>query len=251
MRDSYAYLGNNIGLTILANNTYCYVDTTDVSLAPHLIRYGVWEQNVTNVFKELLPDKGIVFDVGCNVGYYSLIAAHHSPEIRVHAFDVIKKNTDLLEMSSRINGFYPRIRCNNLGIGKKAMLQKFHIHPTCKGSTTALRDWDNDTVIETSCTSLDEYCKDNGIASINLMKIDIEGMEMEALQDTTTPIETLIIEFNYKGYPDSRKFFTTLSRRYKEKYKINSVGKLETIEIYDDIINPQDGFAMLVFKNPK
>lgn len=251
MRNSYAYLGKDIGLTVLYNGLYCYVDTTDVSLTPHLIRYGVWEQEDTQIFTNYLPRKGVFFDVGANIGYYSILASSimNPQSSQIHAFDPIRKNMKLLEMSSRINGMYSITKCNTLGISSLRCKQTLHVHETCKGSSSFLCEWEGDEPIKCQMTTIDDYCRENNIHEIDFMKMDIEGMEYEALQFTETPIKVLLLEFNHKIYGDkSEEFYNLLCDRYSHLYRIGIGAELVEIRSFKDIANNSD-FTMIFATN--
>jgi hypothetical protein len=69
------YLGDYTALTRTIYGHKMYVDTRDVSLAPHLLLDGYWEQWITNIFRELVKPGMTVVDVGANFGYYSVLAA--------------------------------------------------------------------------------------------------------------------------------------------------------------------------------
>lgn len=254
MRDEYAYLGNKIGLTVLFNGNYCYVDTEDISLTPHLIRYGEWEKEVTKIFLEKLPSNGCVFDIGANIGYYSLLAANRNNQ--VYAFDPIPKYMELLEMSSAINGFKPRIHCETLALGETETTIQFHINKKFKGSSSITRKWakEDEEVITTNMVTLDKYCRDNGIAGIDFMKIDAEAYEFEILLGSKVIIERLLIEFNTEIYKNQgplvlEQNWQWLLKEYSNIQCITPQGTMRKIGSLDELLMQKDNFHMLYCSN--
>ncbi len=67
--------------------------------------YGFYEQNVTSLFLALLPDSGILIDVGAHIGYWTLLAASNCPGMRIISFEPAQNTFQLLERNVRLNGF--------------------------------------------------------------------------------------------------------------------------------------------------
>jgi len=60
------YQGDHLALTRVLNLFKMYVDTTEVSLAPHLMMDGRWEPDITRVFEREIRKGMTVADVGAN-----------------------------------------------------------------------------------------------------------------------------------------------------------------------------------------
>ncbi len=46
-----------------------------------------FEASLFPLFVDLIRDASVFFDVGANIGYYSLLASVYNPSIEVHAFE--------------------------------------------------------------------------------------------------------------------------------------------------------------------
>jgi FkbM family methyltransferase len=81
-----------------------FADTADGAVTPGL-RSGEYEPHLTAIFgRYCLPGMTVV-DVGANLGYYSLLAAHHvGPEGKVIALEPSSENCRLLLTSVRLAG---------------------------------------------------------------------------------------------------------------------------------------------------
>jgi FkbM family methyltransferase len=241
MNNFYAYLGNNTGFTTLNNGVFCYVDTSDASIAPHLIFSGEWEMLVTNYINNTFPG-GVFFDLGCNFGYFSLLVGHRAKE--VHAFDANPRMCSLLDKSSRLNGWRHKFKINNLAIADKEGQGRLRINTNFMGSSAMEATMYNGQDVSVELTTIDKYCKLHGISSIDYMKVDIEGYEDKALLEVITPIQQLVLEFAPARYKNPKEFFNILRARYKTIRDIEHDAVITTYET----IKLQNGlFQMLYF----
>ena len=81
-------------------NIKCY---TNDYISSIIYKYKCWEPNITLFFNYLLKNKkdNIIFDIGCNIGYFSLISSQYCKKI--YAFDANIENINLLNESIQIN----------------------------------------------------------------------------------------------------------------------------------------------------
>lgn len=63
------------------------------------------------LLSELLRDKDVFFDIGANIGYYSICAASERGNLRVIAFEPHPKLFPILQDNARVNGY--DITCEN------------------------------------------------------------------------------------------------------------------------------------------
>lgn len=81
-----------------------YADAADAAVTPGL-RSGVYEPHLTAVFERYCTPGMTVVDVGANLGYYSLLAAHLvGPRGKVVALEPNSENCRLLLSSLRLSG---------------------------------------------------------------------------------------------------------------------------------------------------
>ncbi|HET6925213.1 MAG TPA: hypothetical protein VFH39_05275, partial [Candidatus Saccharimonadales bacterium] len=66
--------GEYEALTRLFTGQKMFVDTRDISLAPHLMFDGIWEEPLTKLILSALNENSVFLDVGANFGYFGLIA---------------------------------------------------------------------------------------------------------------------------------------------------------------------------------
>lgn len=174
------YLGDHTALARVLQRYKMYVDTRDLSLSPHLLTDGFWEDWVTAAWQRLLRPGMRVVDVGANVGYYALIAADGvGPQGFVWAFEPDPRNAQLLRWNLEVNGFADRsavIEAAALDrprpIRFARLASHFGSHRVLAGSADVPAG-SQQIVVE--AVALDDCLGEQ--AEIHLMKIDAEGAE--------------------------------------------------------------------------
>ena len=144
---------------------------------------GTYETGTTRVFETLIRDLDRVFDIGANMGWYSILSAKLAKHGEVHAFEPVPFIFEKFKKNATMNGI-DSIFMNNIALGREQS-GSIAIH-TFDGlyhghsSMSTLNRSDYQTV-HVPMTTLDSYCQENGIARIDFIKMDTEGAEMEVL----------------------------------------------------------------------
>ena len=145
----------------------------------------------------------VVLDVGANIGIFTLLAASRvGPGGRVIAVEPIARNRQLLARAAQVNGF-ARIELIAGAASDRTGTMQLRTHPHTSNSATPaaagelLRDA-RGVVVSVPALVLDERCAD--LDRLDLLKIDIEGMEPLALRGLERTIARLrpilLSEFN-------------------------------------------------------
>jgi FkbM family methyltransferase len=131
-----------------------------------------------------LKENLMIFDVGAHKGQTSSHLYKLFPNSIIHAFEPspylfaeIEKN-----ISKRKN-----IRCHNFALGEaneKAFLTK----PDSDLCGQVVKAQENNST-SISVRRLDEFCLDENISAIDLLKIDVEGNELSVLKGTSGMLE--------------------------------------------------------------
>jgi FkbM family methyltransferase len=138
------------------------------------------------------------FDVGANIGLYSILAAKRvGPRGVVHSFEPTPATAVRLEANVGLNNF-SNIKVNQVALSDKRGTAKFYLHQADdRNSLSAISS--NSIVIPT--ITLDEYIAENLISAVDLMKMDVEGAELLVLQGASKLISgrnapTIMLEIN-------------------------------------------------------
>jgi FkbM family methyltransferase len=144
---------------------------------------GTYETGTTKVFETLIRENDRVFDIGTNMGWYSILSSRLAKYGEVHAFEPVPFIYEKFQKNARLNGINT-IKENNIALGKE-QTGSIAIH-TFDGlyhghsSMSTLNRTDYSTVY-VPMTKLDSYCEQHGIDHIDFIKMDTEGAEMEVL----------------------------------------------------------------------
>ena len=190
----------------------------------------------------------IIFDVGANVGGYTLMLTKIWEEHAViHCFEPSPKT--FIQLQENTKGI-KNVILNNLGCSDTERTINLYSNHNHSGLTSVYnRNLDHvnlklDEIINAEFTTIDNYCKRNNINHIHFLKMDIEGHELSALQGAhdmllNDKIEYLQFEFGGCNI-DSRTFFKDFYYLLHDKYDIyrilqNGLYKIEQYSEYLEI----------------
>ena len=141
-----------------------------------------FDKKETNYISRAAGKDWVCFDIGANIGYYSLLFASLSKEIRVHSFEPQPLCYHLLNSSILLNDF-GNIKLNNFALSNHKGVSEFSISQKCESSSFVDTEMSPlDKKIRVEVRKLDDYVKENDIEKIDLMKIDVEGSEKLVLE---------------------------------------------------------------------
>ena len=185
------YVGDGRVLIETAFGHLMLVDGRDTAIAPHLIRDGWFDRNVTLALGSHLRPGMVFVDVGANFGTYSLVAAACVGDSgRVIAVEPAPALADLTFENLTMNGFGPRSEVLRYALADRDGTQTLYEFRTRQGSNTlhqhvadAAREKYGEVIHarEVACRTLDGIVRDLALAQINMVKIDVEGFEYQVL----------------------------------------------------------------------
>ncbi|HZH68488.1 MAG TPA: FkbM family methyltransferase [Chitinophagales bacterium] len=135
----------------------------------------------------------VIFDVGANIGAYSKLLRSYFPKARILAFEPHPNTFSRLQENTREQ----QIQAVNIGIGAQQQLVQLFDYEGHEGSSHASLNkkvfsemYDTDfQSFEVNINTIDQYCLENKIEQISLLKIDVEGLEMDVLKGAKDMIE--------------------------------------------------------------
>lgn len=147
-----------------------------------LLKGQGYEKGTTRVFTELIKEGMNVVDIGANIGYYTLLAARKvRPDGKVYAFEPEPQNFKLLLGNLRLNGYENAVAIQK-AVSNKAGTASLFLSPRGSTSHSLLPSRDRSKgTITIEAVTLDEFFEAEGSPAIQVIKMDIEGWEMEAL----------------------------------------------------------------------
>jgi len=143
---------------------------------------GSYEPETTRLIERLLKPGDCFIDIGAHAGYYSLLAAKRvGPHGNVFAFEPEPMNYHLLVNNIELNG-YVNIRAVRKAIGSLVGSSALFLSGADNGQHSLFRlgpPEQGDISVEV--TTLDAFLEAEGWPRVDLIKIDIEGGETNAL----------------------------------------------------------------------
>lgn len=158
-----------------------WVDTRDRVIATHLIGDEVWEPSETAAFLAHAREGMCVFDVGANIGYYTLLAARAvGPSGRVFAFEPEPRNFALLKRNVEANGL-TNVRLVNSAVSNKKGVIPLHLDDANFGAHSfeagSVRTSSGRSV-EVATVLLDGFAGEaREFEAGVLVKVDVQGAE--------------------------------------------------------------------------
>ena len=139
-------------------------------------------------------ENSIFYDIGANVGIYSIYASSLTRNINVVAFEPSVFNIEILSKNIFINNMHENISIFPLALDIKKSQNQFNmssIEPggALSGFGTDLDEYNNKRNIEfkykTFSMNLDNFILDYNLNSPNYIKIDVDGLELNILKGAT------------------------------------------------------------------
>jgi len=145
-------------------------------------RYEV-EKKETMLWKNILKEGQTIFDIGANIGYYSLLASKRIGDGRIYAFEPVKQTFERLTKNVKINNF-KNIKVNNLAVSNEEGTVDIYVANSKNTGTSSITNhmhFNGDKQTVKSLT-IDHFVKSNNIEAMDIVKIDVEGAEMMVIE---------------------------------------------------------------------
>jgi FkbM family methyltransferase len=156
---------------------------SDKRLMPiEILNFGTYELVESNMMMELVSPTATVFDIGANIGWYSITIARRYPNSKIFAFEPIPNTFDSLQRNIHLNQIN-NITAYDFGFSNTESELKFYCDPDlCASASSANLSNRNDLKeITASVKRLDDFIQKHK-ASIDFLKCDVEGAELLVFQ---------------------------------------------------------------------
>lgn len=145
----------------------------------------VLEEHILACWQKQVKAARVIFDVGANLGIYSFAALAVDPNVTVHAFEPTPEIATQLRTAAQRNGL-SQLHVHETAVsssGGYKKLNRYRGHTGTNGGmnfisgTVGVSDPDSVPTVD-----LDDFCKQNGIDHVDLMKVDVQGHEYDVLK---------------------------------------------------------------------
>ena len=176
--------------------------STSGSYPPLAMANGRYEPATTQLFHETLIPGMVVIDIGAHVGYYTLLAAKLvGPAGKVYAFEPEPGNHATLQKNIELNN-YPNIVATQIAVSDSRGRASIYLSSLDNGRHSMFQHGlPKRGSVQVETTTLDWFLETQDLPRVDLIKIDVEGAEVDVLDGmhqllARSPHLKLIIEFN-------------------------------------------------------
>ncbi len=154
----------------------------DKGLERALFNYGTYEAGTLKLMNDILRDGDTFIDIGANIGLMSLHAGKILGENgRVVSFEPLSNTYNILVENIALNNFR-NVEVVNTAIGSTNGVVDIFDNIVNRGSSSLIKPNYTESCHKIPINRLDDYLEEHGINSINCIKIDVEGWELEVLK---------------------------------------------------------------------
>jgi len=180
-----------------------FIKTNQTNYLTYLLFWEGGYQNFeyTDIFLKLIKKVGTFYDIGANIGYYSLLAAMENENIKIVGFEPASGCHYYFQENVSLNRF-SNIRIERLALAdkhgeidfyeisnKKYLYLKYNLAGESNaGSLTSGRNF---VIKKVKAMTLDDYVHENKENLIDLIKIDTEGTESLIFQEAGHVLKTM------------------------------------------------------------
>ncbi|MEX1120802.1 MAG: FkbM family methyltransferase [Balneolales bacterium] len=196
--------------------------------------YGCYlkEQVVGDYMLSQIREGNTIFDIGANLGYYSVqFAEKTGNKGSVYSFEPLDYQLQYLKQNISLNRL-DHITVEKQIVSDRAGEQTIYFSSSKNSGQSSIHT-PTKTFESIPAITLDDYCRENNIARIDLIKIDVEGHEykvvtgMESLLSSKS-VGSLFIEINDANLKQSgssgKELVNFLNNKGYKAYKITETG---------------------------
>lgn len=186
---------------------------------------GTTELDMQHALIALVKPGMTIYDAGANVGYVSVLAAKLvGPHGKVICFEPLPDNVKWIEHNAKLNGFENIIQARSEAIGPADAKTRFKVPKEATRGMLVTSGFSKDDTeyvqeFDVIVRSIDSLRAEGAIPKPDIMKIDVEGVEVDAIRGafatirderpllivechgTNAAVEAVIREFGYHPVP--------------------------------------------------
>lgn len=204
------------------DNYTFYYNKNDLTVASSVLTNGSYEPETLDAILSNLKSGNIFIDGGSNIGFYSILASEIVGESgKVLSFEPTKITRKYLMQNINEN------KINNIFVSHLAITSfdgdvVFNLTNEPESNSIVQKDHDNvkGQLIKQKGIKIDTFCQNQKIRKVDLIKLDIEGQELEAIKGAESIIKNskdlkIIFELNIANNPDGKNYTLKIFNQLK------------------------------------
>lgn len=197
--DSYFTIRlNGLELNLKFSNSFSAIETF----------YEIFIKNGHCKVPEFMPENArTVLDIGANQGFYALRVAQANPSCRISCFEPNPFEFESLRRNLSSNKMADKIEAWNLALAAKPGDIYMEVIPQIgaiggPSLKSPARKWIKDEFIRrisVKAIALDEGLQISGFEHVDILKLDVEGLELEILGSfhSFAAVERIVVEYHF------------------------------------------------------
>ena len=139
----------------------------------------------------IIEPKPVVLDVGGNIGQYLLLLKSMWQEAEIHTFEPFPKLAEMLVATASMNNWHD-VQVNPWVVGMNDERARLYFSDTTTDTASTVPGFQDSNLhsMEVISTTLDNYVNQVDIKRVSLLKIDVEGGELEVIKGAARLLET-------------------------------------------------------------
>lgn len=230
----------------LPGNFYMQLNPTE-HIQQQLLWYGYYEKPLGDVLKKIIKPGDVFLDIGANIGYFSLLIANSAPTVKVISFEPVRDIFQQLKENIALNNT-KNVTVFNAAVGETKEEKEIFVSGADNLGMSSFQQPENFSGKKelVQVITLDDWFHRAGLAKIDIIKLDVEGSELNALKGMKQVLESfkpiVIVEINPETLSmfglTSSDIFNYLTGFNFEAFLILGTGeikKLKEIELNETI----------------
>jgi FkbM family methyltransferase len=129
-----------------------------------------------------------VVDVGANAGATSVFFAHHYPDAQIHS---VEPGSEILEYLRRNVADLPNVTVHPIGLHAEDQVATLYRGYDLSLSSLFEREVNSDQSEQIQIRAAGPWAAEQGLTSIDVLKVDVEGCEVEVLESLGALLPTV------------------------------------------------------------
>jgi FkbM family methyltransferase len=184
----------------LHNNFFMLLNPTE-HIQQQLFWYGYYEKELGDLLKKLIKPDQLFIDIGANLGYFSLLVATSSPSVKVISFEPVDDLFRKINENISVNNV-KNIVPIHAAVGEKDEEKELFISAADNSGMSSFQEPENYSGAKekVKVVTLDDWIKTSRVSKVDIIKLDIEGSELAALNGMKEVLQNfkplVIVEIN-------------------------------------------------------
>lgn len=198
---------NKVLMTTRESEIKLLCNPEDHRLIPiEILNFGTYEVDEMNMVLKLIEEGSYFYDIGANIGWFSINIAKNVKNVKIHAFEPIPKTFGLLKKNIELNQIQD-IKLHCFGFSNEDNELIFYYYPEGSGNASLSNLSKRNNVLEVKCNvkKLDNFVNNE---PVDFIKCDVEGAELLVFKGGLNTIQ------KFKPI-----IFTELLRKWSKKFE--------------------------------